>query len=238
MTILTVYPNPDPETTSCDGDVRRVSSTSWADARTGSTGNTAAASSTILSVKTQFATDPSQWLINRAFILFDTSALGAGVIISSAVLSLAGDGNAVTDTDTDTLHVVSATPASNTDLVSADFVEVGSTSFASKALASWVATAGTYNDFTLNASGIANISLTGISKFALRMATDLNNSTPTGLNDIRIRASEIADTTSDPKLVITYTTSAIKTFNGVAMASVKTINGVAMASIKTWNGVA
>ena len=41
-----------------------------------------------------------------------------------------------------------------------------------------------------------------------------------------------------PKLVITYTSTAIKTFNGVAMASVKTINGVAMASIKTINGVA
>ena len=35
-----------------------------------------------------------------------------------------------------------------------------------------------------------------------------------------------------------FSTSAIKTLNGVAKASIKTINGVAIASVKTFNGVA
>jgi len=74
------------------------------------------------------------------------------------------------------------------------------------AWASWVDTAGTYNDFTLNANGISNISKTGITYFGARDSLDTANTTPTGNNNWNFNSSNGAGTTTDPKLVVTYTT--------------------------------
>ena len=237
MATLTSYPDPNPETTSCDGHIFKTNEVSWASVRTGN-GDVVADTVSPSVVRANKIATP-EWSVVRAWILFDTSSLGASANISSAVLSLAGDAAGVTNADSDTIHIVSSSPASNTGLATTDFTaNIGSTSFANKALSAWVDTAGTYNDFTLDANGIANISKTGISKFGVRLGRDLNNLEPTGTNTFSFRSAEFAGTGSDPKLVITYTTSAIKTFNGVATAGVKTINGVAKASVKTFNGIA
>lgn len=238
MSTLTVYPDAsDPGTTSTSGMIAATQTTPWSAVRDA----TAGASVGVVPTQASFirtAWNGTNYGIKRGFFLFDTSALTSAASISAAVISLAAQGAAGINEDTSTIHVVSSTPASNTTLVVEDFDQVGSTSFGSLAMASWVATDTTYNAFALDANGIANISKTGVSKFATRNSRDFDNSAPTGVNDITCYFSGQAGTTTDPKLVITYTVSAIKTFNGVATASVKTVNGVAIASVKTWNGIA
>ena len=89
-----------------------------------------------------------------------------------------------------------------------DFDQIGSTVFATKALTDWVTTDGTYNTFTLGAGGIANISKTGISKFATRISLDTSNTAPTGVNVTNCYYSDAVGTATDPKLTGTSTTPA------------------------------
>lgn len=69
---------------------------------------------------------------------------------------------------------------------------------------------GGYNNFTLDANGIANVSLTGISKFWTRLNWDTDNSFggTWSSNKSSYYNSYLADqtgTSNDPKLTITYT---------------------------------
>jgi hypothetical protein len=104
--------------------------------------------------------------------------------------------------------IVSSTPASDTVLADSDFLNVGGTPFSSIARASLTTSA--YNTFSLDASGLSNISKTGISKFGSRLSWDTDNSFGgiwgSGLV-LRMRASDggVAGTTQDPKIDITYT---------------------------------
>jgi len=146
----------------------------------------------------------------RIYVLFDTSIISASGTISSAVFSGYGiqkeAGNGSPD-----LHLASSSPASNTDLVAADYQQVGITSFGSITYANF--TGLQYNDITLNAAGVTNISKTGISKFSLQTSWDINNSF-TGAwvslanTDFRIGTAELTGTSEDPKLVVTYTVPA------------------------------
>jgi len=158
------------------------------------------------------STSGSYVLMGRAFVLFDTSSIKSGATITSAILSLLASNlsstNGLGSPDT---HIVSSTPASNTTLAASDYGQIGSVSFGSLTWASIVDNV--YNDFTLNASGINNISLIGISKFAVRNSWDINNSfTGTWVADGNtnrvFQAAESAGTSQDPKLVVTYTVPA------------------------------
>ncbi len=241
MSTLTVYPDAgDPGTTSCDGWIRRANNAAWATARDTASGETKGTTAAVTYITRTFQdADGLNFDVGRSLFLFDTSALTAAASISAGVVSFAGTGNGTENQSTTALHVVASTPASNTTLALADFSQIGSTSFGSIDFASYVITDGTYNNITLNASGLAAISKTSISKFAVRDGLDLSNTSP-AINKLNIVYAYLADqagTTTDPKLVVTYTISAIKTFNGIAIGSVKTVNGIAMASIKTINGV-
>ena len=65
-----------------------------------------------------------------------------------------------------------------------------------------------YNNFALNASGLAAINKTGITKFSLRIVSDIDNVEPTWSsgNDAVFDISEADETgtTQDPKLVIEH----------------------------------
>lgn len=203
---LTRHPDPNPESTTVDGRVRNFQDGgTWATCRAATDGTDANDVDTSI----QFvAAGPSgiDWFINRGFFLFDTSALTASATISDAVFSLAANGAAVQNANTTDLDIVSSSPASNTGLVVADYDQVGSTVFGSKALSAWVATNTTYNDITLDANGIANISKTAISKFGARIARDTDNAQPTGANGVECYMAEQTGTSNDPRLVVTYTT--------------------------------
>jgi hypothetical protein len=178
----TFYPDASPETSTVDGDVRRVTTAdTWADLKAGA-GTTPIGDDSVnmyCYMSSSTTTNYWRWLM-RAVMLFDTF-LGAGVVVARAVLSL------YAQFKTDELgfaanyfpNIYSSNPASNTALVAADYGTLGSTAFAT-AIGYNIITTGTYNDFIFNASGIAAINTTGISKFGIRDSYyDAGSNTPT-----------------------------------------------------------
>ena len=146
-------------------------------------------------------------ILNRSYVLFDTSAIGANGVISSSIFSgyYYAAGNTLGSTD---LHLASSTPASNTGLVATDYQQIGRTSFGSITYANFIASQ--YNDITLNADGLASISKMGISKFSLQVGWDITGSFTGTWGDSKqisflIYSAEQTDTSQDPKLVVTYT---------------------------------
>jgi len=97
-----------------------------------------------------------------------------------------------------------------------------------------------YNDMPLNATGLSNISKTGVTKFGLRdVEHDIGGTAPGALTAYEMTFdSSNNDPEPKPKLVVTYTSTSIKTVNGLAIASVKTAEGLAIASVKSINGLA
>ena len=242
---LTVYPGSEGTDDPVDGDVGRISvneTFSTIRAGAGNTYGTTSTSYVCASVKTS-ATENQFEQIRRSIFCYKTSALTSGASISSAVLSLYGvTANSI---EGSSIEICASTPASTTALENADYGQLGSTSFSSIAYASLTITG--YNDFTLNASGISNISKTGISKFGGRTGWDLNNDT-TGLSwvsstfyQFNCYYSNNTGTTNDPKLVVTYTLAAgpakLKTRNGLEVAKIKTINGLEIGKSKTIDGL-
>ena len=213
---LTVYPDPDIETTSVDGRVARLSVSEVFSTIMAGAGNFATDSETggtqhvrIICTDTP-DTDKYSQLI-RSIYLFDTSSLDDGATISAGVLSLFGTAKQ-NDLPLTTAHValsiVNTTPASNTALVNADYGQLGTTKQSTDFAYDSFSTSA-YNDITLNATGIASISKTGITKFGSRFAVDVDAGTPawTALAQSSMSAyyADNAGTTNDPKLVVTYT---------------------------------
>lgn len=200
LTVSTFNPDPNPETTSVDGEVTSGNGTVWATQRgladgasaddAGTTGNQIAA---------QFFTP--NYSLARGFFLFDTSTIGDDDTIDSAVLSLKG-AFSTTNADSSSNVIVATTPASNTAITTADYDQVGTTSFGSHALSAWSTSA--YNDITLNASGLAAITKTGVSKFGARNSRDFDNVAPTGGNDSYFLP---AGSASEPKLAVTHSSA-------------------------------
>ncbi len=97
---------------------------------------------------------------------------------------------------------------SNNALVVGDYGNTGSTEFSTAITYTNWSTTG-YNDFALNASGLAAISKTGVSKFSTRNANyDVANVAPPWRVDagthIIAYAADQAGTANDPKLVVVH----------------------------------
>ena len=142
----------------------------------------------------------------RAFLLFNTASIGSDVV-SAAVLAFTSSQTTTSATE-QTWSVVSSTPASNTALVAADYDNVGSTSFGSIEADSGVTTdSSTYNAITLNGSGEAAISTSGVTKLAMRWYADLADAEPSsGTNGCQIQmlSADTSGTSKDPKLTVTH----------------------------------
>lgn len=226
---LTVYPNAgDPGTTSCDGSVRRDGvAEAFGTIRAGAgtafdqTSATMQAGCTAHTVSNQY-TD-----LNRIITLFDTSALEDTAVISAATQSAWGFGKANGLGAAD-FCLVNTTPASNTDLANADYGQVGSTEYASRiTYASAVFNNTQYNDMAMNATGIAAISKTGVTKTGYRFSYDLDGSGITWSSGAEtrytMRSADQTGTSNDPKLVITYSTSTA--YNQSCNETVTTVDG-------------
>lgn len=205
MATATFNPNANPETTSVDGYAARVATEIWATIRAGA-GTTADDLGTSLFCQYSTGTAPNWSAFYRTFTLFDTSSLGASAVISSAVQSFytVTDGNFAVS-----LRLVTTTPASNTAIVAADFSQQGTVAQATDRTTASM-TLNAYNDWTLNATGLGNISKTGITKFGLRVVGDADNVEPTpgdGLTS-NMREHQSTDAANKPKLVVTYTVPA------------------------------
>ena len=128
--------------------------------------------------------------IVRYFAPFDTSAIGIAAQISLGgsqnFIRFVANGSASVNSSSDTIVIVASTQASNTALAIEDYDAIGTTSFGSLAVASFVSTNGTNNDIILNTTGDNAISKTGFTKLAARMETDRANSAPGGGTDAEV----------------------------------------------------
>ena len=212
MAILTVYPDPNPETTSVDGQAQRsLVDENLATIRAGAGTSAEDTFTSVVTVEFRCSATTNQFdTISRGFYLFDTSSLGSGVTISSAILSLMGLSGKFNNISggTPEYDIGASSPASNTAIVASDYSTVSYTNF-STGISFTNFASESYNDFTLNASGISNISLAGISKFSGLSGWDINNNfdgtwSSGVVMQINNYMADNAGTTKDPKLVITY----------------------------------
>jgi hypothetical protein len=161
-------------TSPVDGYINNNAIAAYATVRNASTGN----ASPVTDANAPFITNykaGTEFYVRRSFFGFDTTIIGSDTI-SSATFSVAGTGDVGENVDADTAEIVSATPASNSDLVDDDFDQIGTTSYASKLVSSYSTTNGVYNDFTLDANGITYISSwSGVGFLAGRAGDDLSN---------------------------------------------------------------
>ncbi|MCK4786203.1 MAG: hypothetical protein KAV87_20770 [Desulfobacteraceae bacterium] len=154
--------------------------------------------------------------IDRGIFLFDTSSIDDDGTVNSATLSLYGDykANSLGLSDAEAgLALVGASPASDDNLVSADYQSLGAVRYSSDISFSSFDTFG-YNDFTLNAAGLAAISKTSLSRFGTRQAIDLDGGTPTWvssvISELWIKFRDIGSQPNYPKLVVQWTPDAIE----------------------------
>lgn len=220
-TVSTFFPDPDPETNTVDGMTRvHTIDLVWASARSaaGAAAAPSSASDNAMFVNSSSTTDKYSQ-IGRSVYLFNTGpTIPDTDDISAATMSIDGGDIAVVNTlqaNSHTTNIYSSSPASNTDLVSADFnvANWGSTAFSTAiGILSWSTTA--YNDFVLNSSGITNISKTAVSKFGAREAAhDGADVAPTWSSETSMLVGSMfadnAGTTRDPKLVVTHAAAAV-----------------------------
>jgi len=214
---LLQWPDPgDPGTTTVDGIVRRFTTAeSFATIRT-SAGNSTWNATSDNAVQFTADTTSNTWTnLYRSFFTFDTSALTGAAVISAATVSLF-DVYGVSDPSGlgPGIDLVSVTPTANNALTASDYSAFGTTSYTGspKTAGSWTSSA--YNAFTLNATGLAAVSKTGITRIGARESTyDITGTTPTwtsGTNvGIGIQFSDQPGSSNDPKLEITYTVPGI-----------------------------
>ena len=155
--------------------------------------------------------------IYRSIMSFDTRVLTSADTISSATISLWSTtaNQNIETTYPSNPQIVGATPAANNSFVLADYDQLGTTTFVDSppSLTTFVGSSA-YHDFTLNASGISNITKGGVSVFGLRATNDINNTAPTARSYGRAFSADNTGTTNDPKLVLVVTDSSLTSING------------------------
>lgn len=215
-----VFPDPgDPGTTSTSGDVSRgvAIDETWANIRANAGDGHRTSNGANSAVFLEANTTSGHYDLQRRFVmLFDTSSIGGGNTVTSATVSMWGRNANAAGLGSTFIEIVKPGPASNTTLANADY-NIASWDMTAQAThlawASW--TAAQYNDFALNATGLANVAITGITKLGSTSDLDMNNTTPTW-------ASTAADsqgtydagqtgTSNDPKLAGVYTAAAAST---------------------------
>lgn len=220
--MATYYPDADPESTSVDGYVLNDDSNNTYSTRaeamtacrnTGSTspGATPDDSSATAKVGAYLNTSSGRTLfyckLYRAMLVFDTSSIPAGSTIDSASLRINASAALNQDNDgEDLVHAVdTGGMGSNTSISSGDFDVLGSTSFGSFDISSYI---GGWMTITLNASGKANVTPAGISYFGLMEGHDFNDSALNSVADGTVENSitfSTADGANPPELIVTYT---------------------------------
>jgi hypothetical protein len=212
--VSTFYPDACPETTSTDGFAQYANAGggTWSTYRSASGSSAFPCTDSFRVQIHQHASLVDQYReMDRTIVLFDTSALPDDAIISNVDMGLVGITGTQVDDFTDSVAIVTSTPATNTDVVAGDYAQTGTTLQApTKTIASFTADSSTLSTMTLNATGRGNVSLTGITKFGLRTERDRANNPPAWVSDNISKLNfASADTTlpgdKRPRLVVTYT---------------------------------
>ena len=241
MSVLVQYPDPDVETTTVDGRVEDAGNTlSWAsliaEPGSGSVDNTASGD-----VCWWYATPTSnQWgTLERGFVLFNTASIGDTDAIDSTILSLYGNAKADPTSNTPSTNITACNPASNTALAAGDFDAVSSTELATAISYANYNIAG-YNEYIFNASGIATVSKTGVSKYAIRNSADYTTTAPTwgsnawtGFGGVW---ADTAGTASDPRLLVVYGAPTLDSFYPDPNVETTSVDGIVMSDGRTTGG--
>lgn len=224
----TFYPDAHPETSSVDGELYHsvAAGASWATLRDGA-GTYAVPTATLGYVGMTSDDETDKWAnIERCVFLFDTSSL-AGRTVISATLSIRGYSKADGLSCTPDINIYSSNPASNTNLVAGDYDSLGTAAFCDTAITYTGFNTSGYNDFVLNASGLAAINTSGISKFGARNTNyDVANSAPSWAasksSRFRMCYAEYG-AGYQPKLVVTYTQGAMDKSSSDAGSGIETV---------------
>lgn len=181
--------NANPETTSFDGwtgfDYNNTEYSGWA-AHRGATTSGASSfflndSGTAMVVSVADPNSANKFQIERSFMLFDTSSLTAGATISSAAWHWQYS-SIVVDSEAGSwvskLYLTTSSPASNTAIAVEDFDQIQFTAQATAQTSLAAKSINTDYSFALNATGLGNISKTGITKFGLSHGNDFENIDP------------------------------------------------------------
>lgn len=214
-TVSTFFPDADPETTSVDGRVDHNQGSpggvAWGTLVSGAGTAAVDAGATAYAFYFHAGTTSGNFdEIRRSIFLFDTASIPDADTVDSAILSLSGQSKNDDLAVTPNLNIYSSAPASNTALVAGDYDSLGSTAFSTAITYANLSTTG-FNDFALNADGLAQISKTGVSKFGGRNANyDVANVAPAWTSNldsgfVYYTAEEIAAGDQRPKLVVTHT---------------------------------
>ena len=213
-TTLTVYPVAGTGTAPIDGNVgRNGRNETFATIRSGAGLSHTDIAATQNAPVLKGSTTANQWKnLYRGGWGFDTSSIGTDTIDSatfSVYVQNVATGVGSTDAD-----LVSFSPASESDFVNADYAlaNFGSTRFATGVDIGTASTAA-YNDWILNASGIAYINKTANTFFGMMSKWDLdNNFTGTwasgGTTALVLSWADTAGTTEDPRLVVEHSVAA------------------------------
>lgn len=214
MAILTVYPSADANFNQFQDDA----GSDWATIRAAE-GNQVDTSTDSLSVIGIYGNAATWRRLFRAGFVFNTSALGAGAVIISAKFCLYGSAKLDDISITPNINIYPFTPTDPASLVAADYSQTGGatpTAYSSViTYANWSITG--YNEFALNAAGLAAISLTGNTLISTRNANyDASGDTP---GNIAANASYLnaymveKGTIYRPYLEITYTSGTAYTMD-------------------------
>lgn len=206
VSTLTVYSD------TADGGIRSDDAT-YATARSGSS-FTLNAGEVSFGIQVGQYFDGATYQLFETFFSFDTSSLGTGAIISAATFSLYG---ASDDTTTDFTMEARLRDWGAT-LETSDWVAgaslSGLTSLATFATSGF-SIAG-YNDFT-DVALPANVNKTGSTRMIVVSSLLTAGTTPTTTGErLRVWTADQAGTTTDPKLVVTYTGDATVTPAAIA----------------------
>jgi hypothetical protein len=212
--VTTVFPDPDPETTTVDGRAYRNGvnedwATIIAGAGLGASDTQASVDSPVINCEVPTA---DRWsVLTRSIALFDATSIPDLDEITATILSFSGTSKEDAGTAiTPNMDIYTSTPATNTAIVSGDYTQVGSTSQTGSPITFANYSTTGYNDFTFNATGRGNVSKTAVSKFGNRnqnydvAAVAPAWSSPAHSHNLVWAGAETAGTGSDPKLAVTH----------------------------------
>ena len=215
-THTTYFPDADPETNTVDGMVRRSAvDEAFGTVRSGA--GTVVQDDLVnanVIINTSGTTNQFEQ-IARGMALFNTADIADTDTIDSATCGFTAGGSFTGLVVS--MSLTTSSPASNTSIATGDYADEVTNDMVKQAtdiaVSSWDVGGVNYNTYTLNATGLGNISVTGISKFGIKVANDVDNSAPTWgaslAGGITVQFAEQTGTAKDPKLVVTHSAAAV-----------------------------